>query len=294
MDTMMKQHVNARNSKKFKHLPTAFAVIAVYMLCAAAHAFAYVSIAPMAIFLNDAKRTGEIIIRNNAAQQVEISIDFSFGYPVSDSAGHVGLKLINDPSSSEPCAAEWIHAYPRKFILFPGQSRTVRFLLRPPAGLAPGEYWARPIVTSRLHEAMAAAMQQASSMTARVTTAIQTVLALSYRHGDVKTGALLTNVKIEKERQKLVVMPSAVREGNAAYIGYATVRLYDDRNKLVKETTREVAIYYSLRIRLEFDIHDLPKGTYRAEVEFNTNRPGAKGDIIKAPTETKDISLSLV
>lgn len=250
--------------------------------------------APTAIFLSDANRTGEIIIQNTANQEVEIIIEFRFGYPVSDTTGRVGLKFLSDISISEPCAAEWIHAYPKKFILYPRQSRTVRFIIRPPAGLAEGEYWARPVVISRVHRTVPKTATTTSTINAHVNTAIESVLALSFRHGKVETGALLTDVSVKREDDKLLILPSAVREGNAAYIGYAVARLYDDKNNLVKEVSREVAIYYALRIRLELDINDLPHGTYRAEVEFNTDRPGAYGEILKAPPQVRAIELSLV
>ncbi len=257
-------------------------------------ASAYVSVAPTAMYLSDVDKTGEIIIMNNSNNHIEVSIDFRYGYPVSDSSGRIGLQFITDISISEPCAASWVFAYPKKFILYPRQSRTVRFILRPPQGLADGEYWARPVVTSRIHTDIEQTVSTPNRISAKMNTAIETVLALSYRHGNVNTGAMLTDVSVTKEKDKLVVIPSAVRGGNAAFIGYAVARLYDENNKLVKETTREIAIYYSLRIRLELDIHDLPKGTYRTEVELNTNRQGAKGEIIQAPPEIKAIELSLV
>jgi hypothetical protein len=160
--------------------------------------------------------------------------------------------------------------------------------------LDPGEYWARPIVISKVHNQLQQTAQPASTINARVNTAIETVLALYYRHGKVSTDAMLTTVNLKRESDKLSIIPSAIREGNAAYIGNAVARLYDDQNKLVKVATREVAIYYSLCIRLEIDISDLPKGTYRVEVEFNTDRPEAEGAILKAPPKAKTLELSLV
>jgi hypothetical protein len=281
-----------RTFAKFNSLRSA--LIAAFLLCTINDALAYVSVAPTAIFLSDADRTGEIIVKNNSNQHIEIIIDFRYGYPVSDTTGRVGLRLISDISISEPCAAEWIHAYPKKFILYPRQSRIVRFILRPPAGLQDGEYWARPVVTSRIHSDLKKSIKQTSSISATMNTSIETVLALSFRHGKVETGALLTGVQVQKNDKRLIVLPSAIREGNAAYIGYAIARIYDEDDQLVKEAIREVAIYYSLRIRLEFDIHDLPKGTYRTEVEFNTNRPGAEGEILHAPSIVKSIDISLV
>ena len=44
--------------------------------------YAYVSVAPMTIYLTDADRSDRIIVKNNSNRHIEVVIDFKFGYPV--------------------------------------------------------------------------------------------------------------------------------------------------------------------------------------------------------------------
>jgi P pilus assembly chaperone PapD len=108
-----------------------------------------VLVAPHALFIDDRDRSGEVFLVNASDSPEEVTLEFQFGYPATDSAGEVGLTLIPQPDPSEPSAAAWLRAFPRRVRLEPGQRQRVRVVASPPAGLPDGEYWSRLIVTSR-------------------------------------------------------------------------------------------------------------------------------------------------
>ena len=124
------------------------------MLCAitaAAPAALYaqgVLVAPSGIFIDDRARTGSFELYNPNPQPAEVSISTLFGYPVTDSVGNLTLRTTETPDSSQPSAAGWIQAYPRRLTLQPFERQRVRLLARPPAGLADGEYWTRLVVAA--------------------------------------------------------------------------------------------------------------------------------------------------
>ncbi len=52
-----------------------------------------VIVAPHAVFIGHATRSGSITLYNPSDQPVEVSVSFGFGYPTTDSAGSVSLEL---------------------------------------------------------------------------------------------------------------------------------------------------------------------------------------------------------
>ena len=85
-------------------------------------------VAPHYAILDQRNRSGVIYLHNPATEPEEVSISFIFGYPASDSAGNVSIKVIEEPAPDDPSARSWIRAYPRRLIVGPGQTRAVRLL----------------------------------------------------------------------------------------------------------------------------------------------------------------------
>src|SRR2546427_894149 len=44
----------------------------------------------------------------------EVTISTAFGYPITDSLGHITLRSVAQPDSTLPSAAAWIQAFPRR------------------------------------------------------------------------------------------------------------------------------------------------------------------------------------
>jgi P pilus assembly chaperone PapD len=135
---------------------------------------AAVSVSPIALYLDQATRTGTLTLYNPGALAEEVEIGFAFGYPVSDSAGNVSVPLFDTSPAGEPSAVEWMRAFPRRLRLEPGQRQVVRVMAQPPAGLANGEYWARVLVRSRGGQPPIEQTQGAVTLQLNVETVVET------------------------------------------------------------------------------------------------------------------------
>ncbi len=82
-------------------------------------------VAPHAVFMDHRSRTGQVFLVNTGDSPEEVSIELKYGYPATDSTGTVFIRLIDQPDSTEPSAAAWIKAYPRRAVLAPGQRQVV-------------------------------------------------------------------------------------------------------------------------------------------------------------------------
>jgi hypothetical protein len=192
---------------------------------------------------------------------------------------------VDSADHSEPLAAGWISAFPREFILGVAESQVVVFVADPPSSLNDGEYWARPVITSRL----------TGAHPGEATVAHKIVISINYRHGSTITGLTVQSVQAQLVGSKLCLLADLARVGNAAYLGNIACRLNNDGGRMLGVIQKEIAVYHSMRHRFEFDLAGLSEGSYIAHIESNTNRRGnAPGDIIPAPRLYRSLVISVV
>jgi len=252
-----------------RRLPLALACAGLALLLSPAFLRA-ILVAPHAVFMDHRSRTGQVYLVNTGDQPEEVSIELKYGYPATDSAGTVFIRLIDHPDSTEPSAAEWIKAYPRRVVLAPGQRQVVRLLATPPAGLPDGEYWSRIIATSR--GSKVAVVGADSGVTAGLSLELRTIISLSYRKGAVHTGVDVTDFRAAREGDSLVVWFGAERRGNAAFLGTLTCRLLDERQRVRADWETPVAVYHPLERRYVFPLDSLPAGRYTMQMSLTTAR----------------------
>jgi len=254
--------------------------------------YTQVTVAPVSIHISDANKNGYLLIRNNSTTSVwEVSIDMKFGYPQSDTAGNTFIFFPDTVTDNDPSAVKWVSFFPRKFLLQPQEEQTVRIVAKPPKELKDGEYWGRPVVSSKALAPFDTTNNPQIGV--GISVQFQTVIALNYRKGKTSTEISLTSSDARYEDNKIILSIGLKREGTCAYIGNIIARVFNSNNELVKEQTQEVAVYYTLAKRMEIEIPDLPKGQYNVEIEINTNRDEPGGTIIKGNTITKKIPLSI-
>ncbi len=236
-------------------------------------------VAPHYAILDHRNRSGVIYLHNPATEPEEVSISFVFGYPASDSAGDVSIQVIEQPAPDDPSAVGWIHAYPRRMIVGPGQTRAVRLLAQPPADLPEGEYWARAVVHSRSAGAPAV-KHDSTRVQVGLTLEVRTVVPVTFRNGDVNTGFVITNIDHETANDSLVTKIGLRRTGNAAFLGTLHLTLVTDSAAVVAESHRQVAVYRELLRRVSLPVAGLPPGDYTLHIRLDTQRSDVEPDLI--------------
>jgi hypothetical protein len=242
-----------------------------------------VLVAPHAIFMDHRTRTGQFTIANPGDVAEDVEITLQFGYPATDSLGNPYVVLLKVPGANQPSAARWIQAFPRRVRLEPGQRQVVRLLATPPADLPDGEYWTRVIATSRRVSRMGAAPD--SGLQAGLTFELRTIIGLLYRKGTPRTAIRLRDVRGSTQGDSLVVWSAVERDGDAAYLGTAHIRVADDAGLMIREWRVPIAVYYSLRRRLAFPLEQIAPGRYTVHVTFTTLRDDVpQSAVLPAPT----------
>src|SRR5207245_11180183 len=147
-----------------------------------------VLVAPHAVYIDHARRSGTVTLYNPTPDPAEITISTAFGYPVTDSLGHFALRSVERPDSTLPSAAAWVQAFPRRLTIAPLERQTVRLLATPPAGLPDGEYWARLIVSARGGKLPLGGAADTAAVRVQLNLVRHTHLGLAYPTGPVANG----------------------------------------------------------------------------------------------------------
>lgn len=231
-----------------------------------------VLVAPPGIFIDHRARTGSFELYNPNAEPVEVSISTLFGYPVTDSLGNLTLLTAEAPDSSQPSAAGWIEAYPRRLLLRPYERQRVRLLARPPAGLPDGEYWTRLVVSTKGGRIPVAGVSDTSGIRIGLALEMRTIVAAFYRKGTPRTAVALSDIRAGVAGDSLVVRARLTRHGNAAFLGTVRGRLVDSTGRQVASFATPLGVYYVLEPRFTAPVGPLPPGRYTLRLEVASDR----------------------
>ena len=230
-----------------------------------------VTVAPPVVVLDHRSRGGSIDLYNPSPVPIEVSVSLLYGFPVSDSLGNVDLRTMEQPPSSEPSAAGWIDAYPRRATVLPGQKQTVRFLARPPADLADREYWSRIVVSSKA-AAISLATPDTTKITASLNVEIRTITTLLYRKGSVSASISTSNLRTELHGDSLVTRIKLDPHGNAAWLGTLTGKFTGADGKVTAEFERPMGVYHAVDPSFVLPLDSIPPGKYRLRIELKSER----------------------
>jgi hypothetical protein len=253
-----------------------------------------VLVAPHGIFIDHRVRTGSFELYNPNPQPAEVSVSTLFGYPVTDSLGRLSLRTIASPDSTEPSAAAWIEAYPRRLMLRPFERQRVRLLARPPAGLPDGEYWTRLVVAATGGRIPVTGVPDTSGIQIGLTLEMRTVVAVFYRKGAVRTGVALSEVRADIVGDSLVVRARLTRQGNAAFIGTARGRLVNADGRQVAAFASHLGVYYGLEPRFTAPVGSLPPARYTLRLDVASERDDLAREALLRASTVRDSALVTV
>jgi hypothetical protein len=276
-----------------RRLGALLSALLVWMLPAAVSAQA-ILVAPQGVVLSSRERTGTVELYNPSERAAEVSIRAVYGHPTTTPEGDLTLELIEQPPASEPSAAGFIEAFPRRLVLQPNQRQTVRLLARPPAGLPEGEYWARMIISSKDAEQSAAGGADSSTVSVGLTLEVRTIIAVNFRNGAQRTGVSIGALSATTTTDSLVLRAPMQRTGTAAWIGLTTVKLLNPEGAIVATQSLQTAVYQSITPRFAFDRRTLPPGRYRISVDLNTDRPDVtQTTLLRAPPQHAETTITI-
>lgn len=231
---------------------------------------AAVAVSPVAVYIDNRTRTASLTLFNPGSRPEEVQLDFAFGYPVSDEEGNVSVPVSDTAATGEPSAVPWLRAFPRRLVLEPGQRQIVRVIAEPPANLPVGEYWARALVHSR--GGQPPIEQQQGNVTVQVEVETVVVVAVNYRNGAMKTGLTVKGGSATQVGDTVRALIDLERTGNAAFLGRIQGELVDPSGRVVTSAEEVLAVYKTIRRRLDLVPPAGAAGPFRVRFTMDTER----------------------
>ncbi|MCA9738791.1 MAG: hypothetical protein R3E98_08680 [Gemmatimonadota bacterium] len=242
------------------------------VLCAASGLRAQgVVVAPHVVVIDHRTRSASITLYNPGNEPAEVELSSFFGYPVTDADGDFELATPAEPGAL-PSAAEWVEAYPRRMVIGPLERQTVRLLARAPGGLADGEYWSRVMITARGGTVPVAMADTIPGIQVGLDLEVRTIIPLQYRKGPVTTGVDVQDLRAERGPDASVIARARLtRQGSAAFVGTAILRLYDASGAQVLRHEAPLAVYTEADPRFELG-PVRGSGPFRLDIELLAER----------------------
>jgi len=238
-----------------------------------------VAVAPHAVHIDSRTRGGSVELFNPSNDPVEVDVSTLFGYPATDSAGIVRVRYFENSDSTAASAAGWIQAFPRRVTIPPRTRQTLRLLARPPADLPDGEYWTRLVIAAEMGEVPTTGVTD-SAVSIALKLRVRTIIAVTYRQGEVHTGIRMANLRTDIDGDSLGVRADLVREGNGAFLGTLHTVLLDEAGVEVRREDVQIAVYYDLSPRRTLSLVGLPPGTYTAVTTVDSERSDIEAALI--------------
>jgi P pilus assembly chaperone PapD len=252
-----------------------------------------VNVSPAVVIIDGRSREGVVTLRNGGEHPEEIELTFQHGTSVADGHGNVRLVLSDSAPSGAQSALGWVRAFPRRLVLAPGETQTVRIMVRPPQDLAAGEYWARLVVSAVPQGAGTEQQHGAATMRLRIGTRI--VAAVHYRVGRLATGLGATGATAERDGENVDLTVNLARQGNAAFVGRLRARfIRADGSPVGDEYVEPLTLYAAdLRRRFRIPAKAVGAGAVAVEFTFDTDRTDLPaGAVVRAQPTRGRVSIT--
>ncbi|HSD30632.1 MAG TPA: hypothetical protein VLB49_01895 [Gemmatimonadales bacterium] len=251
-----------------------------------------VMVAPKAVFMSSGSGSGSVTLLNPGTDPVEVVVSVFYGYTATDSAGQLRLITIDHPDSTQPSAAAWLQAFPRRLTLGPRDQQVVRLLATPPAGLPDGEYWARLAFTAKAGELPVAGVSDSATIKVGLTLQIQQVIGLHYRNGQVRTGIALSGLEAVRQGDSVIVHARLERQGNAAYLGTVHAAIVGSNGKPAGELRVPITVFFANRPRWAVSIAGAPADQYRLRLDITPQRDDLERQVLlRSPAVSDSVAV---
>jgi P pilus assembly chaperone PapD len=183
-------------------------------------------VAPTRVVFEARDRTAKVSLVNNGTETATYRLEFTRKRMTKDG----NFVDVDKPVAGELFCDQMIRFSPRQVTLPPGQSQTIRLILRKPANLAAGEYRShllfKSIPKSQSSSIEALDKKKADKLTIELTPVLGISIPVIVRHGKTEATVSIENIVLGKaQNNQPAIRFSLKREGNQSVYGDLSVSL---------------------------------------------------------------------
>ncbi|NRA30904.1 MAG: hypothetical protein HRU11_11685 [Parvularculaceae bacterium] len=235
-------------------------------------------VAPVRVVFDGRDRVAEVTLVSRASRARTYRVDFQNRRMTDDGK----FVPIEQAGPGDLFAEKLVRYAPRRVDLGPGESQTIRLLLRKPSGLAEGEYRSHLHFAAVPDDAGAASVERtatdASGLSIKLTPIYGLTIPVIVRHGNPVASPGLSNARLEPWNGLKTLTIDLMRTGSRSIYGDITVKSARSGQKLTE--LRGIAVYVPndrrhVRLAIEPDLADRLKS--EPFVVSFSERDAAKG-----------------
>ena len=267
-------------------------ILSLFLLCSA-NSFSQIIISPYILYTDTKNKFGTFLVQNESDQPYEIDISFIFGYPITDSFGNATMEYIERPDSSMASATKWIRAFPRKFLIGPGERQKVRMTVNPPTDIPPATYWSRIVTSATAQSPSVDTLSE--GIRAEIKFVLNQITTLLYRVDPTTTGIEVNNFYAEIDSGDVNIYTKLTRTGNSPFFGDAIVSIRDSSSEVVGEEKLSVSNYFELVKKFQFPLEKFKSGDYSIELKvvLNEKEVFPESTLIPIPPILESLTLTV-
>lgn len=257
------------------------------------NSLAQIIISPYILYTDTKNKFGTFLVQNESDQPYEIDISFIFGYPVTDSIGNATMKYIEQPDSGMTSATKWIRAFPRKFVINPGERQKVRMTVTPISDIPSGTYWSRIVTSATAQSPSIDTLSE--GVRASIKFVLNQITTLLYRVDPTTTGIEVNNFYSEIDSGNVNIYATLIRTGNSPFFGDAVVTVRDSSSETIGEEELSLSNYFELVKKFQFPLENFKSGEYKVELKIVSNEKEVfpESTLIPNPPIVKHLTLTV-
>jgi len=247
-----------------------------------------VMVAPQRVILENRNRTASITMVNPGDRPLQFRIELI--HMDMDSQGR--LKKVEAPNQDQKKMEKIVRYSPRRTLLAPGKSQTIRVMARRPAGVPDGEYRMHlslaPIALPHPSNQTRAAADGDARTDFDIDLLIGVTLPIFVRYGELKADVGVSGVEVVKSQRPFVNL-DLTRTGNRSVSVNIDIYLVSEDGQKEEKVgmVSGAAVYYPNELRMVRIPLSLPKEfrfsgrTLKVILKDNENK---KGEILSTKT----------
>lgn len=239
---------------------------------------AQIAVSPLALFVDNTTRSGDMTIFNQGTEPKEINIKLNYGYIDYDSTGRSFLNMDDTLTSKENSISPYLTVYPKKLIIQPGTSQTVKLMVKNTNSLPDGTYWTRIITESKDVKKQIDSTNLTDKVSVGLSIKFNMVSAFIFQKGKLNTNVNLNSITTTTDSAQVKLLLDFSREGNSPFFGTCRINIYDNNNDEITSNQETFAAYFKGIKAFGFDKGLFKKGNYKAEFVLTNDQPDVPDD----------------
>ncbi|MGA2298227.1 MAG: hypothetical protein ABSG15_11835 [FCB group bacterium] len=244
---------------------------------------AQVSINPMYIVIDKETKNGTVDVLNPSNEVREFNLDFKFGYPKYDSLGKWEMKYDDSVMAKKYSLVPYIRMFPKKLVIPPKETQTVRLILKDLPSGGDLTYWTRVIVSSEPVTPQIDTTTYSKADSGKIRTRIilktQIIALILYHQGNVTSAVDFNIYRTFTDSLGLHLICKIEKGGTSPFLGAYILKVYDSNNNLLIEKKDRVTIYENSNVEYLMEASSLKKGKLKVELTINNEKDEIPEDL---------------